>query len=56
VSVVYDAETQKHHLYFVDKDILASYHAWFGMLKRPAASRPLADYELDILRKILSIK
>jgi hypothetical protein len=56
VSVVYDAATQKHHLFFADKGVAASYHAWFGLSKRPAASRPLADYELDILHKILSIK
>jgi hypothetical protein len=56
VSVVYDGETQKHHLFFAGKGVAASYYGWFGLLKRPAASRPLADYELDILHKILSIK
>jgi hypothetical protein len=56
LSVVYDAATQKHHLFFVDKGIPASYRGWFGLLTRRAASRPLADYELDILHKILSIK
>jgi hypothetical protein len=55
LSVVYDAGTQKHHLHFADKGIPATYSGWFGILKRPAASRPLADYELDILHKILSI-
>jgi hypothetical protein len=56
LSVVYDAGTQKHHLFFADKGIPASYRGWFGLLTRRSASRPLADYELDILHKILSIK
>jgi hypothetical protein len=56
VSVIFDVVTQKHHLFFADNGLPASYSGWFGMLKRPAASRPLADYELDILHKILSIK
>jgi hypothetical protein len=30
-----------------------SYHAWFGKYKALTATRPLSDYELDALQKIV---
>jgi hypothetical protein len=51
LSVVSDAG-HKHHLVFSNQEGPA-YRKWFGMVKAPAATRPLADYELEALQKIL---
>ena len=51
LSVVSDSGN-KHHLVFIDRGATA-YRTWFGMVKAPAATRPLADYELDALQRIL---
>ncbi len=51
LSVVSDARS-KHHLVFINQGAPA-YRTWFGMVKAPAATRPLADYELAALQKIL---
>ena len=51
LSVVSDAG-RKHHLVFINQGAPA-YRTWFGMLKAPAATRPLADYELEALQRIL---
>ena len=51
LSVVSDAG-HKHHLVFVNQGA-AAYRTWFGMVKAPAATRPLADYELEALQRIL---
>jgi hypothetical protein len=51
LSVVSDAG-RKHHLVFVNQGAPA-YRTWLGMVKAPAATRPLADYELEALKRIL---
>lgn len=51
LSVVSDAG-RKHHLIYINQGALA-YRKWFGMGKAPAATRPLADYELAALQRIL---
>jgi hypothetical protein len=51
LSVVSDAG-RKHHLVFINQGAPA-YRTWFGMVKAPAATRPLADYELEALQRIL---
>ena len=51
LSVVSDAGP-KHHLVFIHQGAPA-YRTWFGVVKAPAASRPLADYELEALQRIL---
>jgi hypothetical protein len=51
LSVISDAG-HKHHLVLINQGAPA-YRSWFGMLKAPAATRPLADYELEALQKIL---
>ena len=51
LSVVADAG-HKHHLVFINQGA-AAYRTWFGVVKAPAATRPLADYELEALQKIL---
>jgi hypothetical protein len=51
LSVISDAG-HKHHLVLINQGAPA-YQSWFGMLKAPAATRPLADYELEALQKIL---
>jgi hypothetical protein len=53
LSVVSDSgRKHKHHLVFINQGAPA-YHTWFGMRKAPAATRPLADYELEALQRIL---
>lgn len=54
VDVVADAGGKKHHLFFINGGAPWSYHAWFGKIRAPAATRPLADYELEVLTKIVS--
>ena len=51
LSVVSDAG-RRHHLVFINQGAPA-YRTWFGMVKAPAATRPLADYELEALQRIL---
>jgi hypothetical protein len=51
LSVVSDAG-HKHHLVFINQGAPA-YRTWLGMVKAPAATRPLADYELETLQRIL---
>jgi hypothetical protein len=51
LSVVSDAG-HKHHLVFINQGA-AAYRTWFGVVKAPAATRPLADYELEALQRIL---
>ena len=51
LSVVSDPG-RKHHLVFINQGAPA-YRTWFGMVKAPAATRPLADYELEALQRIL---
>jgi hypothetical protein len=51
LSVVADAG-HKHHLVFLNQGAPA-YRTWLGTAKAPAATRPLADYELEALQKIL---
>jgi hypothetical protein len=52
LSVVSDAG-HKHHLVFINQGAAAAYRTWFGVVKAPAATRPLADYELEALQRIL---
>ena len=54
LSVIADAG-HKHHLLFINQ-AAPSYRTWFGMVKAPAATRPLADYELEALQKILGLR
>jgi hypothetical protein len=60
ISVVSEAGTKKHHLFFTfapdQGSPAAAYRAWVGMVKRSAATRPLADYELDSIHKVLAKK
>jgi hypothetical protein len=51
LSVVSDAG-RKHHLVFM-KQGAPAYRTWFGMVMAPAATRPIADYELEALQRIL---
>ena len=51
LSVVSDPG-RKHHLVFINQGAPA-YRTWLGMVKAPAATRPLADYELEALQRIL---
>jgi hypothetical protein len=51
LSVVADAG-RKHHLVFFNQGAPA-YRTWFGIVKAPSAIRPLADYELEALKRIL---
>ena len=51
LSVVSDLGN-KHHLVFINQGATA-YRTWFGLVKAPAATRPLADYELEALQRIL---
>jgi hypothetical protein len=51
LSVVADAG-HKHHLVFINQGA-AAYRTWLGVVKAPVATRPLADYELEALQRIL---
>jgi hypothetical protein len=42
----------KHDAFFINEGAPWSYHAWFGLVKKGAATRPLSDYDLDLLQKI----
>jgi hypothetical protein len=54
LSVVSDAG-RKHHLVFINQGAPA-YSTWFGIVKAPAATRPLAEYELEALQRILGLR
>jgi hypothetical protein len=53
LSVVPIKGSRKRDLFFINKGAPWSYHAWFGKYKAPAATRPISDYDLDFLQKLL---
>lgn len=52
LSVVPVTGSWKHDAFFVNEGAPWSYHAWFGLVRKGAATRPLSDYDLELLRKI----
>jgi hypothetical protein len=53
LSVVPVTRPGKRDLFFINKGASWSYHAWLGQYKAPAATRPLSEYDLDFLQKLL---
>jgi hypothetical protein len=54
VSVVAEAGGTRHQLYFINNGAPSSYYAWFGRFKSRAATRPLAGYELEALKRAVN--
>jgi hypothetical protein len=52
LSVVAVTGRWKHDAFFINEGAPWSYHAWLGLVKKGAATRPLSDYDLDLLQKI----
>jgi hypothetical protein len=53
LSVVPVTGPRKRDLFFINRGAPWSYHAWLGQYRAPAATRPLSDYDLDFLQKLM---